>query len=174
MTMFKNGLMGVCAALVLCLPMSAGAAQRVRLGSDNVRLRVSPALGSAEVALLRMGQTVEVLSEKNGWYEVSAGGRRGWAFGGLVGACDAQGRRLNLPGQSWVGLPVLSVREPVRRAPSSTAAAVGTLDSSSLYVLHRQDAQRADTNPLGFTRVRLVNGATGFVRNVMVDSWVCQ
>ncbi len=171
----KRTLLTACVAAWLGgLLTPAQAGQKVKLLANNVNLRGTPSLQGREITTMKVGQTVEVLDEQNGWYKVAINGKTGWAYGPLVGACDTEGRRLSLEGQQWVGLPVLSVEEPLLSAPQSGARQVATLATGALYVIKAEDARKVDGNPLGYSQVKLINGTTGYVRNIMVDSWLCQ
>jgi hypothetical protein len=61
----------------------------------------------------------------------------------------------------------------VRAAADPDARQLETLTDSSLYMVHSQDAEKAYAEPLGYTRVRMLDGTVGYVRNFMVGVSDC-
>ncbi|MEN6351516.1 MAG: N-acetylmuramoyl-L-alanine amidase [Syntrophomonas sp.] len=53
-------------------------------GEDQVNLRSGPSLNDTVIDMAPMGERMSVLTEKDGWYQVSRGGRIAWVSGTVV------------------------------------------------------------------------------------------
>jgi uncharacterized protein YraI len=54
--------------------------------TDSAKLRSGPATDYRIVTELSKGTKLQVIGKQNGWYKVSAGGKEGYVYGGLVNA----------------------------------------------------------------------------------------
>lgn len=130
---------------------SSSTGRKVKVTGDNIIVRSGASTNSSRVAMVKAGETVTVLGEKDGWYKVkTSDGESGYIRADLLGG----------EGGSSSKMTVLKDQVLVRAKASTSSDRVGNLSKGDKVVVLGKSN--------GWYKIRLESGKTGYVRADML------
>ncbi|WP_418889109.1 SH3 domain-containing protein [Peptostreptococcus porci] len=127
---------------------------------EFVNIRVNPSINNSVKFVLKKGDKVEILSEKDGWYNIKSGNKDGWVAKNAVTLDAKQVSNVKTSPQQTAKYKEVANDILNLRSGAST-------NSSILAVLHKGDRLKVIDEAVGWTKVEF-NGQVGFVSSRLV------
>ncbi len=132
----------------------------------NLNIRQSPSTSGKPLVTLKRGTVLQILQEKNGWFQVQSGSYRGWVHSGYVSVSSAVQPAVSAPQQPVPQQPtvqhdqdavykVTATTLRVRSNPNAKASIIGYVQKNDSLQVIRQEQN-------GWYQIQL-HGKTGFV-----------
>ena len=159
----KYTLVALSATSVICALGTSNIHADAKTGQVNVyslNVRSGPSTSNSVIDGLKQGDKVEILSSKDGWYNVKYGNRTGWVSGDYISIIESSTSEGNSSDISSTGKMLIStVGLNVRSGDSTSYKIIG-------YISKNEKVEMLGTSSSGWYKIKLGNGTIGYASNL--------